>query len=66
MVAAITKEAGAIYNYAEITIRRAELSEVDVIKAIITEAYEPVKKKLSRTPAALKEGLDKIARHIQM
>lgn len=60
------QEDKTIYNYAEITIRRANLSEVDVIKEIITEAYEPIKKKLSRMPAALKEGLDKIARHIQM
>ncbi|TFF93111.1 GNAT family N-acetyltransferase [Candidatus Thorarchaeota archaeon] len=48
------------------TIRRATLAEVDIVKAIINEAYEPVKKKLSRMPAALKEGLDKISRHIQM
>ncbi len=47
-------------------IRRAELAEVDVLKAIIKEAYAPVKKQLSRTPAALSEGLSKIARHIQM
>ncbi|MFW9793657.1 MAG: GNAT family N-acetyltransferase [Candidatus Thorarchaeota archaeon] len=37
-----------------------------MIKEIIKEAYAPIKKKLSRQPAALKEGLDKIARHIQM
>jgi ribosomal protein S18 acetylase RimI-like enzyme len=49
-----------------VTIRRATLAEVDIVKAIINEAYEPVKKKLSRMPAALKEGLDKISRHIQM
>jgi ribosomal protein S18 acetylase RimI-like enzyme len=49
-----------------VTIRRANLSEVDVIKEIIVEAYEPVRKQLSRMPAALQEGLDKIARHIQM
>ncbi|MFW9932039.1 MAG: GNAT family N-acetyltransferase [Candidatus Thorarchaeota archaeon] len=55
-----------IYNYAEIIIRRAQLSEVDLIKAIIKEAYANVKKKLSRTPGALHEGLDKISRHIQM
>jgi N-acetylglutamate synthase-like GNAT family acetyltransferase len=55
-----------IYNYAEIKVRRAELSEVDDIKKIIKEAYAPVKKKLSRTPGALEEGLDKISRHIQM
>ncbi len=60
------KEVSPIYNYAEVTIRRAELAEVDVIKSIINEAYEPVKKKLSRMPAALIEGLDKISRHIQM
>ncbi|MHA2379853.1 MAG: GNAT family N-acetyltransferase [Candidatus Thorarchaeota archaeon] len=47
-------------------IRRAELAEVDVLRAIIKEAYAPVKKQLSRTPAALQEGLEKIARHIQM
>ena len=39
---------------------------MDIIKEIITEAYEPIRKQLSRMPAALKEGLDKIARHIQM
>jgi GNAT superfamily N-acetyltransferase len=55
-----------IYNYAEVTIRRAELAEVDLIKEIIKEAYAPIKKQLSRQPAALKEGLDKISRHIQM
>lgn len=48
------------------TIRHANLSEVDVIKEIIVEAYEPVRRQLSRMPAALQEGLDKIARHIQM
>ncbi|MHA1905581.1 MAG: GNAT family N-acetyltransferase [Candidatus Thorarchaeota archaeon] len=56
----------SIYNYAEIAVRRAELSEVDDIKKIIKEAYAPVKKQLSRTPGALEEGLDKISRHIQM
>jgi len=56
----------SIYNYAEVTIRRADLAEVDLIKEIIKEAYAPIKKQLSRKPAALKEGLDKIARHIQM
>lgn len=55
-----------IYNYAEVTVRRAQLSEVDIIKTIIKEAYANVKKKLTRTPAALQEGLDKISRHIQM
>jgi len=30
------------------------------------EAYEPIKKQLSRMPAALTEGLGKISRHIQM
>jgi ribosomal protein S18 acetylase RimI-like enzyme len=49
-----------------VTIRRANLSEVDIIKEIIFEAYEPVRKQLSRMPAALQEGLGKIARHIQM
>jgi ribosomal protein S18 acetylase RimI-like enzyme len=61
-----SQEVSPIYNYAEVTIRRANLSEVDVIKEIIVEAYEPVRKQLSRMPAALQEGLDKIARHIQM
>jgi GNAT superfamily N-acetyltransferase len=37
-----------------------------LIKEIIKEAYAPIKKQLSRQPAALKEGLDKISRHIQM
>ncbi len=55
-----------IYNYAEVIIRRAQLSEVDLIKSIIKEAYAGVKKQLSRTPGALQEGLDKISRHIQM
>lgn len=55
-----------IYNYAEITIRRAELSEVDIIKSIVKEAYASVKKQLSRAPGALSEGLDKISRQIQM
>jgi ribosomal protein S18 acetylase RimI-like enzyme len=62
----LKKEVSAIYNYAEIIIRRAELSEVDDVKAIIQEAYKDVKKQLSRTPAALQEGLGKISRHIQM
>jgi ribosomal protein S18 acetylase RimI-like enzyme len=55
-----------MYDYAEVMIRRAELGEVDLVKAIIVEAYKPVKKQLSRKPAALTEGLSKIARHIQM
>lgn len=55
-----------IYNYAEIIIRRAQLSEVDIIRDIIKEAYAPVKKKLSRTPGALQENLSKISRNIQM
>ncbi|MFW9803416.1 MAG: hypothetical protein ACFFFC_12225, partial [Candidatus Thorarchaeota archaeon] len=55
-----------MYDYAEVMIRRAELGEVDLVKAIIVEAYKPVKKQLSRTPAALNEGLSKISRHIQM
>jgi GNAT superfamily N-acetyltransferase len=49
-----------------VTIRRANLAEVDIIKEIIVEAYEPIRKQLSRMPAALQEGLGKIARHIQM
>jgi ribosomal protein S18 acetylase RimI-like enzyme len=55
-----------IYNYAEVTIRKAVLGEVDVVKEIVKEAYQPIMKQLSRKPAALKEGLDKISRHIQM
>ncbi|MFW9848014.1 MAG: GNAT family N-acetyltransferase [Candidatus Thorarchaeota archaeon] len=55
-----------IYNYAEIVIRRAQLSEVDTIREIIKEAYAPIKKQLSRTPGALQENLSKISRHIQM
>ncbi|UCE11209.1 MAG: GNAT family N-acetyltransferase [Candidatus Thorarchaeota archaeon] len=39
---------------------------MDLVKSIIAEAYKPVKKRLSRTPAALDEGLGKISRHIQM
>jgi ribosomal protein S18 acetylase RimI-like enzyme len=42
------------------------LAEVDKIREIIKEAYAPIKKKLSRNPAALEEGLSKISRHIQM
>jgi N-acetylglutamate synthase-like GNAT family acetyltransferase len=56
----------AIYNYAEVVIRRAQLSEADIIKSIIKEAYANVKKQLSRTPGAMQEGLDKISRNIQM
>ncbi len=48
------------------TIRRAELGEVHVVRSIIEEAYRPVKKQLSRPPGALTEGLGKISRHIQM
>lgn len=55
-----------IYNYAEITIRRAELAEVDTIKQIIKDAYAGIKKQLSRNPGALNESLDKISRQIQM
>lgn len=39
---------------------------MDLIKEIIVEAYEPIRKQLSRMPAALDEGLGKISRHIQM
>ena len=39
---------------------------MDLIKEIIVEAYAPIKKQLSRVPAALDEGLGKISRHIQM
>jgi len=46
-----------IYNYAEVTIRRATLGVVDIVKEIIVEAYEPIKHHLSRVPAALDEGL---------
>ncbi len=56
----------AIYNYADILVRRAEIGEVEAVRAIIREAYAGVKRKLSREPGALREGLDKIARHIQM
>ena len=42
------------------------LSEVDIVKEIIKEAYQPIKKQLKRKPGALQEGLDKISRHIQM
>jgi len=62
----IHQEVSPIYNYAEVTVRHAKLSEVDLIKEIIVEAYAPIKKQLSRMPAALDEGLGKIARHIQM
>ena len=60
------EEVPQIYNYAEVTVRHANLGEVDIIKEIIVEAYAPIKKQLSRMPAALNEGLGKIARHIQM
>ncbi|TFF93491.1 GNAT family N-acetyltransferase [Candidatus Thorarchaeota archaeon] len=55
-----------IYNYAEVRIRRAGMKEVDIVRDIIQEAYKPIMKQLSRPPAALQEGMDKIARHIQM
>ncbi|TXT55328.1 MAG: hypothetical protein BAJATHORv1_40239 [Candidatus Thorarchaeota archaeon] len=55
-----------MYNYAEVTVRKANLGEVDQIKEIIKEAYSLLKKELSREPGALNEGLDKISRHIQM
>ena len=42
------------------------LSEVDLVKEIIKEAYQPIKKQLSRKPAALQEGLAKLSRNIQM
>ncbi len=61
-----SKVGTSIYNYAEVTVRRAELHEVDIVKQIIKEAYATVRKQLSRQPGALKEGLDKIARSIQM
>ena len=64
--AQVLEEVSPIYNYAEVTIRKAVLSEVDVVKKIIKEAYQPIKKQLSRKPAALEEGLGKISRHIQM
>jgi ribosomal protein S18 acetylase RimI-like enzyme len=32
----------------------------------VKEAYAPIRKQLSRNPAALEEGLAKISRHIQM
>jgi ribosomal protein S18 acetylase RimI-like enzyme len=59
-------EVSPIYNYAEVTIRKAILSEVDIVKEIVKEAYAPIRKQLSRKPAALQEGLDKISRNIQM
>ncbi|MBD3404557.1 MAG: GNAT family N-acetyltransferase [Candidatus Lokiarchaeota archaeon] len=55
-----------MYNYAEVTVRKANLGEVDLVREIIEEAYEVLKKQLSRDPGALNEGLDKISRHIQM
>ncbi len=55
-----------IYNYAEVRVRRAGMNEVDVVRDIIQEAYKPIMKQLCRPPAALQEGMDKIARHIQM
>ncbi|MFW9786462.1 MAG: GNAT family N-acetyltransferase [Candidatus Thorarchaeota archaeon] len=64
--AQVLEEVSLIYNYAEIAIRKAVLAEVDVIKEIIKEAYQPIMKQLSRKPAALEEGLGKISRHIQM
>ena len=60
------EDVSLIYNYAEVTIRKAVLSEVDLVKEIVKEAYQPIKKALSRQPAALKEGLAKISRNIQM
>lgn len=60
------EEVSPIYNYAEVTVRKAILGEVDVVKEIIKEAYQPIMKQLSRKPGALEEGLGKISRHIQM
>ncbi len=39
---------------------------MDIIKEILNDAYQPVQKQLSRPPAALKEDLGKISRHIQI
>lgn len=39
---------------------------MDLIKKILNDAYQPVKKQLSRAPAALSEDLGNISRHIQM
>ncbi len=61
-----SEDVSPIYNYAEVTIRKAILSEVDLVKEIVKEAYQPIKKALSRQPAALQEGLAKISRNIQM
>ena len=47
------EDVSLIYNYAEVTIRKAVLSEVDLVKEIVKEAYQPIKKALSRKPAAL-------------
>ena len=65
-LAVALEEVSPIYNYAEVTIRKAMLSEVDLVKEIIKEAYQPIKKQLSRKPAALQEGLAKLSRNIQM
>lgn len=55
-----------MYDYAEVSIRRAELGEVDTVRSIVQEAYAGVKKRLSKEPTAMQDGLDKISRAIQM
>jgi ribosomal protein S18 acetylase RimI-like enzyme len=55
-----------MYDFAEVSIRRAELGEVDTVRSIVQEAYSSVKKRLSKEPVAMQDGLDKISRSIQM
>lgn len=55
-----------VYNYAEISIRRADLGETAIVRSIVQEAYGGVKKQLGGDPAVLQEGLDKVSRYIQM
>ncbi len=55
-----------MYDYAEVSIRRADLGEVDTVRSILQEAYGGVRKRQTKEPLALQDGLDKISRAIQM
>lgn len=56
----------AMYDYAEVSIRRAELGEVNTVRSILQEAYAGPKKRLPKEPTGVQDGLDKISRSIQM
>jgi ribosomal protein S18 acetylase RimI-like enzyme len=60
------KVSPAMYDYAEVSIRRADLGEVDTVRSILQEAYGGVRKRLPKDPVGPQDGLDKISRSIQM